>query len=167
MDIVPVQGGYYADLRDPLPLLDSSVRHIHCEHALEHLEWEEALALLSECHRVLEPLGSLRLVVPDAERYLIAYSANDRVFFGPLQHLGGSVRALVTRMEVINQMFRMGGASPHRYAWDFETLERSLRQVGFVSVERSAHNDVPDPFKIDGTDDWRQHESLYLNAHKG
>ena len=118
--------GYVADFRDPIPLADGCAQHIHCEHALEHLEYEEAVSFLRECYRLLATGGSLRLILPDAEKYLRAY-CEDVEFFKLLRHLGGAVRPLETRMEIINQMFRMGGA--HRFAWDFETLEYNLEHI--------------------------------------
>jgi hypothetical protein len=53
-------------------------------------------------------------------------------------------------MEVINQMFRMGGA--HKYAWDFETLTLALSEAGFKNIVRhpsgcasTAHLCLDDP----------------------
>ena len=54
----------------------------HVEHGLrcstrearEHIEPREELPrFLGDCHRALEPGGVLRIIVPDAERYLQAY----------------------------------------------------------------------------------------------
>ena len=65
-------------------------------------------------------------------------------------------------MAVINQMFRMGGG--HCYAWDFTELRASLLEAGFAMVQKSVCGDVSPELMIDGTEDWRPHESLYLNA---
>ena len=97
--------------------------------------------------------------------YLRAYATQDHAFFNALRGLGGAAQPLDCPMAVINQMFRMGGH--HRYAWDFEQLRECLEQIGFVQVERSAFGDIVPEFRIDGTDDWRAHESLYVNAVKG
>lgn len=164
VDLVNGAGMYYADLRNPLPLPEGSVRHIHCEHVLEHLEYDEAARLLGDCYRVLGRGGTMRLIVPDAEKYLRAYCRNDPEFFEPLEFLGGSVRPLETRMLIINQMFRMGGA--HRFAWDFETLGRELAEKGFADVERSHSGDIAPELRIDGKESWRAHESLYVNVRK-
>ncbi len=164
VDASPDLGAYYADFRNPLELDNRSVRHIHCEHVLEHLEYDEAVSFLRECHRVLTENGSLRVIVPDAEKYLRAYAAEDGSFFAPLRRLGNATEPLETRMAIINQMFRMGGA--HCYAWDFEDLARALHAARFKRVEKSSLCDVPPDLCIDGTDDWRPHESLYVNAFK-
>jgi hypothetical protein len=122
------------DLRHPLPFDDRSCRLIYSEHLLEHLMKEEGDQLLNECFRLLEPGGTLRIGVPDAELYLRSYAEGRTGFFDELAHLGGAVDRLSTPIDVINQMFRMGGA--HRFAWDFKALAQSLRNAGFSSIQR-------------------------------
>lgn len=162
VDMFPSADAFFADLRDPLELPDGSVRHIHCEHVLEHLEREEAQRFLRECRRVLAADGSLRLILPDAEKYLRAYAAEDEAYFAAMRHLGNATVPLRHRMAIINQMFRMGGG--HRYAWDFAELSDALTEAGFASIQRSRIGDVAAEFQIDGGDDWRAHESIYLNV---
>jgi predicted SAM-dependent methyltransferase len=162
VDMHPLATVYYADLRDPFDLNNGAVRHIHCEHVLEHLEHGDALRFLRECRRVLADDGTLRLIVPDAEKYLLAYAQEDAGFFAALRHLGNAVEPLTHRMAVINQMFRMGGA--HRYAWDFEAVRAALLAAGFARVDRSTFGNIAPELRIDGTDDWRLRESLYVNA---
>jgi predicted SAM-dependent methyltransferase len=158
----PCKGAYFADLRDPLELPDGSVRHIHCEHVLEHLERDEAQRFLGECRRILAADGSLRLILPDAEKYLRAYAGGDEAYFSAMRHLGNAVVPLRHRMAIINQMFRMGGG--HRYAWDFEELSDALTEAGFANIRKSNMGDVATGLQIDGSDDWRAHESIYLNV---
>jgi hypothetical protein len=74
-----------------------SVQHVHCEHFLEHLERRDSLELLTECHRVLDSAGTMRIIVPDSEKYMRAYVADDQEFFAPLVHLGGHQEALKPR----------------------------------------------------------------------
>jgi predicted SAM-dependent methyltransferase len=164
VDISDAPGTYFADLRNPLPLAAGRVAHIHCEHVVEHLEYDDAQSFFRECHRVLEPGGSLRVIVPDAGKYLRAYAAGDDAFFAQLVRLGNAQNELRTKAEIINQMFRMGG--DHRFAWDFETMALVLREAGFVRIAESSLGDVPPDRNIDGTDSWRPHESLYVNAFK-
>jgi len=53
------------DLKDPIPLPDSSVTRILSEDFLEHIKVEEIEALLVECFRLLKPGGMMRIGVPD------------------------------------------------------------------------------------------------------
>src|SRR5712691_4187670 len=68
------------DCRRSLPLADNSAIGIRVEHYIEHLEpCEELPAFLKDCLRVLRPSGILRVIIPDAERYLRAYCRDDLV----------------------------------------------------------------------------------------
>jgi predicted SAM-dependent methyltransferase len=155
---------YYYNALNPLPFATNSIEHIHAEHFLEHLEFFDACQFLRECFRVLTLRGSLRIIVPDLEKYVSAYQVNDQDFFKKLIDLGGSTTPLTTRALVCNQMFRMEGA--HKFAWDFETLARVLKESGFRTVELSAKGAVDPKYQIDGQDWWREVESLYVNASK-
>ena len=66
------------DLRQPLPLADQSVRRILAEHVVEHLDFRgDVPKVLAEFHRVLQPGGVLRIVVPDVPRFMQAYLQGD------------------------------------------------------------------------------------------
>ena len=78
----------------------------------------------------------MRIIVPDAGKYMSAYATRDESFFGKLDGLGGASPPLETNALICNQMFRMGG--DHLFAWDFETLELICRRIGFSSVVRSS-----------------------------
>ena len=64
----------WMDITKGLPFADVSADAVYASHVLEHLYREDAIALLSECHRILKPEGVIRLVLPDlrhmAARYL-------------------------------------------------------------------------------------------------
>lgn len=161
IDFEPRPGAFFFNALDPLTIEDQRVKHIHAEHFLEHLEYEDAICFLGECYRVLKVGGTMRIVVPDAERYMRAYSSGDATFFDRLKELGGTAEPIPTKDAICNQMFRMGG--DHRFAWDFETLEHVARKIGFKSIERSHYNDSSAPYCIDGQDWWRPIESLYAH----
>jgi predicted SAM-dependent methyltransferase len=122
------------DLRERLPLRDDTAKLIYSEHVLEHLYKPEAVKLLNECVRILRPGGIMRLGVPDAAVYIQAYANREWAFFEELKHLGGAVEPLSSPIEVINQMFRMGGH--HLFAWDFQSLSAILTKIGFLNVTR-------------------------------
>jgi len=82
------------DLRNPLPFSDGFASHIHCEHFLEHLEFDQALRLMGECFRILQPGGSMRLILPDGGKYLKAYAEHDAAFFDRLKNIGNPLTQL-------------------------------------------------------------------------
>ena len=160
--MVDPPGGIRWDVRWGLPLEDGSVQRIHCEHFFEHLRFpDEVMPALAECYRVLEPGGELRIIVPDAGRYIRAYALRDREFFDAMRQLGGAAVPFETDIEIVNQAFRMGG--DHQFAWDFPVMQRRLEAVGFEHVADTGY----DPVRfIDQGDAWRRRESLYVAAYK-
>ncbi len=88
---------------------------------------------------MLKPGGALRIVVPDAGRYLRTYAGADWEAVGILRGLGPERLDSAlgcryrTRMEQINNVFRQ--RHEHRYAYDDETLVYVKERYGFHSVE--------------------------------
>jgi len=76
---------FYFDVRNGLPLANGSVKHIHSEHFLGYLDYEEALGFLRDCSRMLQTGGTMRMIVPDLETYIRAYAADDAAFFNALR----------------------------------------------------------------------------------
>ncbi len=158
------------DCRKKLPFPDNSVRGIFCEHFLEHIDYtEEVPYFLSECYRVLEPGGVIRLIVPDAGRYLKAYckdSWEELQALRPLDSEGTDFYLKCkyhTKMELINNVFRHG--EEHRYAYDYETLEFLLIKYGFSSVQQQEFGkSLKDYLCLDRQE--RTSESLYVEAVK-
>lgn len=158
------KGDLTLDLREGLPFADASVELIYTEHSLEHFDRaEDAPFLLSECLRVLEPGGCIRITVPDAALYV-------RYYAGELE--AGQARAIEgthtrfhgTRMDVVNSAFRW--KHQHLYMYDEETLERLLEEVGFVEVRRQAYGQSQRPEFVGLDLEERRHETLYLEARR-
>jgi predicted SAM-dependent methyltransferase len=132
------------DCRRTLPLADNSAIGIRVEHFLEHLEPREELpAFLNACLRVLKPDGILRVIVPDAERYLRAYCHDDLIGFRELAVPDPFPEDLPTRMDIINHVFHQW--HEHRWAFDFETLAHRLHSAGFCRVQQMAYQQSIDP----------------------
>jgi predicted SAM-dependent methyltransferase len=126
------------DCRRALPLADGSAAGIRVEQFVEHLEPREELpTFLRDCHRALRAGGVLRVIVPDAERYLRAYCREDLEGFRDLAVPDPFPADLPTRMDVVNHVFHQW--HEHRWGYDFETLGHRLRGAGFVSIVRSEY----------------------------
>jgi predicted SAM-dependent methyltransferase len=126
------------DLRKKLPFSAASCVLSHSEHFFEHLDFpDDARRFLAECYRVTEPGGMISLGVPDAGAVLVLYA----------RHHADSASAkqawhpdwVETWMGRVNWLFRQNYTyhlHQHRFAYDFVTLERLLRQVGFTDVRQ-------------------------------
>lgn len=158
------------DSRKKLPFQDNSVKAIFCEHFFEHMDYsEEVPRFLSECHRVLQSDGVIRISVPNAEEYLKAYCNDDWDHMTRLRPLLNNRTdacykcSYRTKMELVNMVFRQ--AHRHRFAYDYETLEFVLDRYGFSVIERKEFNvSALEELKID--EPARASESLYVEARK-
>jgi predicted SAM-dependent methyltransferase len=165
LDLLPAFPEVIAwDCRRSVPAGDGAARGIRAEQFVEHLETREELpAFLADCHRALATDGVLRIIVPDGERYLRAYCAPDDSGFRELAVPDPLPADLPTRMDVINHVFHQW--HEHRWAYDFETLARRLRDAGFTRVERAGFRRSRLP-ELSRDRDVHAPYSLYVEAIK-
>jgi predicted SAM-dependent methyltransferase len=163
----------FCDCRRGLPFDDASVAIIFSEHMFEHLDRPRSTsAFLAECLRCLEPGGVLRIVVPDAGKYLDAYASkqwDSLVVMRPLIPKGdvyedGCLHCdYRTRMELVNEVFRQG--SEHKFAYDAETLMMDLQTAGFASVTQQKFGQTMSSHAIIDLSE-RASESLFVEGIK-
>ena len=152
------------DCRRSVPLGDGMAAGIRAEQFVEHLETQEELpAFLADCHRALKPGGVLRIIVPDAARYLKAYCAPDMSGFRELNLSDSFPADLPTRMDVVNHVFHQW--HEHRWAYDFETLAHRLNRAGFTNVSRTGYQTSLLPALAQDRDVHAPY-SLYVDAVK-
>jgi predicted SAM-dependent methyltransferase len=121
----------WLDVRNGLPFPSNSVDSIYSTHMFEHFYPDEVDLLLQDCQRVLKPGGGIRLIVPNLESAIQAYTGRQSAWFDDsfprhFDSLGGRFS---------NFIFCDG---QHRTAFDFTHLDEVLRRAGFREVERSA-----------------------------
>ena len=109
---------------------------IYSEHFFEHLDYPSVtMHFLSESFRILEPGGIFSVGVPDTRWPLRDYVGNgDLGYVEAMEARRWHPDWCRTRMEHINYHFRQDGE--HRFAWDFETMEQALCDVGFVEIRQ-------------------------------
>jgi SAM-dependent methyltransferase len=139
-----------------LPFLPGSARLIFVSHMLEHLfHPTEVKPFLAELRRVLAPGGTVRIVVPDIEQCIAAYTANDRTFFASRRETWTWWPKNATRLE---DFLAYAGAGPepatlfeaHKYGFDFETLSHVLGNAGFTGIVRSDYlQSVHEELRVD------------------
>jgi SAM-dependent methyltransferase len=172
-------GDVTINVANGLPFAGGSASFIFASHVLEHLYYpEQSLHFLAHCLRVLAPGGVLRLVVPDIEQCIRAYADGDGEFFASRAATWQDWPKGRTPLE---DFLAYAGAGPrpgaflesHKYGYDFTTLERALRTVGFAEVTRSAFMQSAHPeLRIDeasavaGATHGEEHYSLFVEARK-
>ncbi len=165
LDLFPTASGVVRfDCRRRLPFADGAVDGIRVEHFVEHLEAREELpSFLRDAVRVLRPGGVLRIIVPDASRYLKAYCADDLSGFRALGVSEPFPDDLPTRMDIVNHVFHQW--HEHRWAYDFDTLADRLYRAGFSRTEQTAFQQCRDPrLALDAPN--HAPYSLYVDAIK-
>jgi predicted SAM-dependent methyltransferase len=108
------------DVTGGLPF--ENVQFIFAEHFIEHLAYEDALMLMRECRRALNPGGILRLSTPNLD--WVWASHYRRVLTSEQEVLG---------CFLLNRAFRAWG---HQFLYNFGTLAAALRDAGFAEVVR-------------------------------
>lgn len=167
------------DLRWGLPFEPCSASYVFMSHVFEHLYYpEESSSVLRDIYRVLSPGGRLRIIVPDIELCIRAYSDNDRSFKNHRQHTWTWWSETSTRLE---EFLAYAGAGPrashflegHKFGYDFETLEHALTSAGFSDVQRSSYMGSQDPVlqvdsasRVAGAHSNGQYYSLFVEARK-
>jgi predicted SAM-dependent methyltransferase len=153
------------DIRKKMPFADDSVKRIFAEQIIEHIDFRDEIPrCLAEFYRILEVGGTLRVIVPDAERYLEAYVSKSPAKW---KELGWDLQKLpddlFTPMHVINHVFHQMGE--HYFGYDFETMEWALKKAGFKKIlKQSYQKSVDSELAIDQPN--HALYSLYVEAIK-
>jgi SAM-dependent methyltransferase len=114
-----------ADIREGLPIESGTIDYAVGVNTLQELTYSELAPALVELLRVLRPGGTLRLVVPDLDAGIRAYTKHDdRVLVAPDQVRSRGGRFIAHLLEF--------GHSRTLFTSDF--LEELLADAGFVDV---------------------------------
>jgi predicted SAM-dependent methyltransferase len=159
IDLFDPSADLQLDLREHWPFPDGSVSHIYSEHVFEHFDFrDEVPHLLSESLRVLQTAGRFDVGVPDTAWPLHAYGNPDDSYWRFDKAI--LPKSYEMQLDVINYHFRQDKEhGEHKYAWDEETLARSLQRSGFVGVVRREFDPTLDS-------ESRKKGTLYMRATK-
>lgn len=128
------------DVRGGLPFRNNSANAIFMSHILEHFTYQESIAVLKECHRVLEPNGKIRIVVPDLDLYTNKFVSGDAEFFKDVENAGGDWLGNITDSFLMTfYSAPVWNNTCHKYAYNFDNLSYRLQQCGFIKIERSGY----------------------------
>jgi predicted SAM-dependent methyltransferase len=139
-----------------IPFDDNTFDVVYHSHFLEHLDREAAASFLLECHRVLKPGGTLRVVVPDLELLVKWYwesldeldrgntdaeSRHERVIYDLFDQMvrrssSGTAgqKPWVRRIERVIRGNAAATGENHRWMYDRYSLGRMLTRLGFTAI---------------------------------
>ena len=142
------------DLRERLPFSDGIASQIYSEHFFEHQVFPvDALTFLHESFRMLCNGGLFSIGVPDGQILLESYCNGTAINDFEIK---ATLPENPTSMQLVNVLFRNFG---HQYIYDYETLAKILREVGFINVTRR-------PFDPSMDSEHRRDWTLYIDAYK-
>jgi len=161
------------DLTKGIPHGDGTVDVVYSSHMLEHIARDQAEFVLRECHRVLKPGGTLRVVVPDLQLLARRYMEGDRAFFGdPDGPLGDAfVGSLYLRsvpkgrlLERLARRLLRTDEGGHQWMYDGESMSSLITRAGFrdVRIRPFGEGDHAAAAALD----WRPRDSVHVEAVK-
>ncbi len=148
-DFAPTYGVQQANLLGRLPLQANTTRLVYSSHFLEHIPRSRVDAFLTECFRILQSGGVIRLVLPDfqelAQTYLNLRNAgkNECANFLVIEIVdqcvrhesGGELQKFYRRlMEVGNQQNEMIGFIYERTGEDLSIEHCNQKNIGFKRI---------------------------------
>jgi predicted SAM-dependent methyltransferase len=147
IDVRPFPGT--DEVRDAtLPFSDlAPLEYVYCEHFIEHLSLDGALAFLRNCAAALAVGGRIRISTPALEWVLATH----------FDLTEGRENRIVDATLVTNRAFHGWG---HQFLWSKPMLRAALTAVGFDQVAFCSYGESDDPalagleqhgdFQIDG-----------------
>ena len=145
-DIEPRDDQVYLDATARFPLPDATFHYVFAEQLIEHLEWQGALTMLEEAHRVLVPGGRIRLATPNLLRLLDLYAKDKTPIQNELMEFQINLyklpRAALPECATLNLFFRAWG---HTFLYDPVSLRMTLEEAGFREVEQLELGKSNDP----------------------
>lgn len=166
VDLMPLKNvSFTYDTRRHLPFKNETVVRIRVEHFFEHLDKDfEVPRFLDECKRIMQPGAVLRIAVPDIEKFIEAYSKNDKALWLNLGYdVSNLPQGFDTKIAILNHIFRQDGE--HKYAYDFEAMHYVLNKHGFKQITRQQYRQSLDNELIEDQQNHSNH-SLYVDCVK-
>lgn len=175
VDLVPVKRAIvYMNATKPFPLPSMSFDVVHSEHMIEHIRFEQAEAMLSECRRILRPGGVVRIATPDLRNFTHLLDGIDDTISARYVAWSNSRDQRVPEHNVHNPAFVVNGFLRewgHTFVFDEPTLSGLMRLVGFTGVRRCApgESEVEDLVGVERHgdrigEDFNRFETMVLEA---
>ena len=166
-DYFPGKGIIFLNAARPFPFRANSMRYVFSEHMIEHIPYEQGVAMLRESYRVLASGGRIRIATPDA----LAIWDLEREPDWDYIHWAAAYNSLPpTPTQIVNQLNHGWG---HKFLWSHPEMTRVFGEIGFVDMKRYRPGESDDPVlrgveghgKIIG-ERWNQFETLVVEAVK-
>jgi predicted SAM-dependent methyltransferase len=133
------------DATKPFPLPDASFDYAYSEHQIEHIGYDEGLAMLKECYRILRAGGKVRIATPCLDQLVdLREPASDLQY----RYMRGVTDGRYPGAPDATSCFAINGTFMHwghRFIYDRETLRLTLERAGFSDVRFFVPTESDDP----------------------
>jgi predicted SAM-dependent methyltransferase len=119
----------WLDVTLGLPFRAGCVRGIYASHVVEHFKIGSIRKLFCEFYRVLQPGGTLRIVVPSLEYAIRAFAANDSSMFSAWPEKFSSIGGRFNNFLLC--------ANQHKVMFDITFLKELLSEARFTFVTKA------------------------------
>jgi predicted SAM-dependent methyltransferase len=129
----------FLDAEQRFPFADGTFDYVHAEHMIEHLSYDSARSMLSECARVLRRGGRIRIATPDLSRLLALYEHREEPSFEESSYVAWIAATMLGDPRRTNPVFLLNNAFRawgHAFLFDEATLRDVLQEAGFREVQR-------------------------------
>jgi len=121
------------DLTQKTPFADASCNFIYSEHVIEHFPVDMGIKIFTECYRILQSGGVMRVAMPSLESIVENYTSGkwqDQDWIKSGKY--GDYSFIKTGAEMLNYSLRNWG---HQWVYDSEELQRRLNEAGFKKTK--------------------------------
>ena len=135
-DIEPVRGQAYLDATERFPMPDGSIHYIYHEHLIEHISYQQGMAMLKESYRVMAPGGKMRVATPNLRKFIGLFqetkTPQEQTYM--VEKMAWHDWPVTPDPEcyILNQQLREWG---HRFVYTPKLLRASLESAGFQDIK--------------------------------
>jgi len=161
----------YGDLIKGLKLPPNSCQLIFASHVLEHFTLPDFHTALKNLYWYLQPGGTLRVIVPDLEKYVKSYLAqrSDLASAAQAAHNFMKISFLgetASRSTMFLRLKEVFSNSRHQWMWDEPSLSKALEERGFKDIRRCNYGDWADD-RFGAVENYKRHwDAVCLEATK-
>ena len=138
------------DLRKKLPLKSNSAKYIYSSHAIEHIPVRDGERLLKDIYTTLKVGGVLRIVCPDANKFVDFYLKDGGERFN----------------NGVSSLMFLAQESDHKSIWDAKSLISFLKKLGFKKVSEVSFGKSLNNFPVSNEMKAYEWQSVYVEAVK-